>query len=62
MMTLVQIRWCLEDRKLDVVSRKTGVHRNTLASIRDGRNENPTLRTLEALSDYFANQCERVAR
>lgn len=62
MMTLVQIRWCLEDRKLDVVSRKTGVHRNTLASIRDGRNENPTLRTLEALSDYFANQCERVVR
>ena len=62
MMTLAQIRWCLEDRKLDVVSMKTGVHRNTLASIRDGRNENPTLRTLEALSDYFANQCERVAR
>lgn len=62
MMTLAQIRECLADRKLDVVSSKAGVHRNTLAAIRDGRNENPTLRTLEALSDYFANQCERVAR
>lgn len=62
MMTLAHIRWCLEDRKLDVVSSKTGVHRNTLASIRDGRNENPTLRTLEALSEYFENQWDRVVR
>jgi transcriptional regulator with XRE-family HTH domain len=62
MMALAHIRWCLEDRKLDVVSAKTGVHRNTLSAIRDGRNENPTLRTLEALSEYFENQWDRVVK
>ncbi len=62
MLTLGQIRELLDDRKLDVVSEKTGLHRNTLAAIRDGRNDNPTLKTIEALSDYLAGQCERVAR
>jgi transcriptional regulator with XRE-family HTH domain len=38
------------------------VHRNTLSAIRDGRNENPTLRTLEALSEYFENQWDRVVK
>jgi len=62
MLTLGQIRELLDDRKLDVVSEKTGLHRNTLAAIRDGRNDNPTLKTIEALSDYLAGQCEKVAR
>ena len=62
MLTLGQIRELLDDRKLDIVSEKTGLHRNTLAAIRDGRNDNPTLKTIEALSDYLAGQCERVAR
>lgn len=62
MLTLGQIREFLADRRLDVVSEKTGLHRNTLAAIRDGINENPTLKTIEALSDYFAGQCERVAQ
>lgn len=62
MLTLGQIREFLADRRLDVVSEKTNVHRNTLAAIRDGINENPKLKTIEALSDYFAGQCERVTR
>jgi len=62
MLTLSQIQQLLADRRLDVVSEKTGLHRNTLAAIRDGSNGNPTLKTIEALSDYFAGQCERVAR
>jgi DNA-binding Xre family transcriptional regulator len=62
MLTMAQIRELLADRKLDVVSAKTGLHRNTLSALRDGRNANPTLRTLEVLSEYFAVQCDRVSR
>ena len=53
MLTLNEIKRLLADRRLDIVSSATGVHRNTLAAIRDGKNENPTLRTLQGLSDYF---------
>lgn len=53
MMTLDQIKWQLQDRKLDVVSRATEIHRNTLAAIRDGKNENPSYTVLRKLSDYF---------
>ena len=62
MLTLSQIVALLADRKLDVVALQTGVHRNTLAAIRDGRNANPTLRTIEALSDYFLTQCDGICR
>lgn len=62
MLTLGQIVALLADRKLDVVAAKSGVHRNTLAAIRDGRNANPTLRTIEALSDYFAAQCDGICK
>jgi DNA-binding XRE family transcriptional regulator len=53
MMSLEQIRVQLMDRRLSVVAAAIGVHRNTLISIRDGRNTNPSLRTMEALSAYF---------
>lgn len=53
MMTLDQIKWQLEDRKLDAVSKATDIHRNTLAAIRDGKNTNPTYDVLRKLSDYF---------
>ena len=52
-MTLDEIRSALADRRLDRVAEATGLHRNTIAGIRSGRNANPTLRTLRALSDYF---------
>jgi DNA-binding Xre family transcriptional regulator len=54
LLTLDHIKRLLSDRRLDVVSRATGVHRNTLAAIRDGKNTNPTLKTIEALSDYLS--------
>ena len=53
MLTLDQIKEQLQDRKLDVVSRAAGVHRNTLAAIRDGKNENPTYTVIRKLSEYF---------
>jgi hypothetical protein len=38
---------------MDIVSAATAINRNTLAAIRDGKNENPTLRTMQRLSDYL---------
>lgn len=54
MMTLDNIKRLLADRRLDIVSAATSVNRNTLAAIRDGKNQNPTLRTMQRLSDYFS--------
>lgn len=53
MMTLDEIKRLLADRRLDIVSSATAVNRNTLAQIRDGKNQNPTLRTMQRLSDYL---------
>lgn len=53
MLTLDQIVYQLQDRKLDAVSKAVNVHRNTLAAIRDGRNENPSYTVMRKLSDYF---------
>ena len=55
MLTLDKIKRLLADRRLDVVSKATGIHRNTLAGIRDGRATNPTYDTIRKLSDYFAS-------
>lgn len=52
-MTLDKIKALLRDRRLDVVSVSTGLHRNTLAYIRDNDGANPTEKTLAALSGYF---------
>lgn len=54
MLTLPQIREALADRNLTKVSEAVGIHRNTLSAIRDGVHVNPTLRTLQALSDYLS--------
>ena len=54
MMTLDNIKRLLADRRLDIVSAATSVNRTTLAAIRDGKNQNPTLRTMQRLSDYFS--------
>lgn len=43
----------LQDRNLTVVSEKTGVSYNTLKNIRDGVNTNPTINTLETISNYL---------
>lgn len=55
MLTLDEIKRLLTDRRLDIVSSATSISRNTLAAIRDGKNQNPTLRTMQRLSDYLSS-------
>lgn len=43
----------LKDRRLDVVSKATGIHRNTLAKIRDGIISDPRSSTIAKLREYF---------
>ena len=53
MLTLEEIRAMLDDRNVEKVAERTGIHRNTIAAIRSGSNQNPTYVTLKALSDYL---------
>jgi predicted transcriptional regulator len=53
MMTLDEIRRSLDDRILNVVAEKTGLHRNTIASIKSGKIANPTYYAMKRLSDYL---------
>lgn len=53
MLTFEQIVVRLQDRRLDAVALATGLHQNTIARIRDGKNVDPKLSTLKLLSDYF---------
>lgn len=53
MLTLDQIRGLLADRRLNVVSEKTGIHVGTISNIRDGKTQNPTYYVLSRLSDYL---------
>jgi len=52
------IKSALADRRVSIVSEKTGLHPNTIARIRDGKNENPTLETLNKLAVYLTEQGE----
>ncbi len=56
MLNLDQIKAKLPDRRLDAIAQATGLHRNTIANIRDGKIENPTYYVLRKLSDYFEGQ------
>ena len=53
MLNLEQIRTALDDRNIEKVSARTGIHRNTIAAIRTGANANPTYATMKLLSDYL---------
>ena len=53
MLNLEQIRIALDDRNIEKVSARTGIHRNTIAAIRNGVNANPTYATMKLLSDYL---------
>jgi transcriptional regulator with XRE-family HTH domain len=53
MLNLDQIRTALDDRNIEKVSARTGIHRNTIAAIRTGANANPTYATMKLLSDYL---------
>jgi transcriptional regulator with XRE-family HTH domain len=52
------IRSALADRRVSIVSERTGLHPNTIARIRDGKNENPTLETLNKLATYLVGEGE----
>jgi transcriptional regulator with XRE-family HTH domain len=52
-LTLIQIKNKLEDRNLKEVSKKSGVKYGTLYNIATGKNDNPSYKTLEKLSDYL---------
>jgi hypothetical protein len=60
MLTLELIRAQLQDRRLTVISEKTGLHPNTLRDIRNNADCNPSHRVLAALSDYFVKGAKLV--
>lgn len=53
MRTLEEIVEALKDRNLGVAISKTGISRVTVYDIAEGRNTNPTGKTLRLLSDYL---------
>lgn len=53
MKALHEIRVLLGDRRLMLVAEATGLHYNTIRDIRDGRRKNPTIETVQKLSDYL---------
>lgn len=54
MLTLEEIKHALRDRRLDVVSESTGIHRATISRIRNDENANPTYSVMKTLSDYLS--------
>ena len=54
MLTLEQIRDKLQDRRLGMIVKATGVHYNTLRDIRDNLDANPTYKVIKLLNDYFS--------
>lgn len=58
MLTLEQIKQQLQDRRLQMVADATGVHYNTLKTIRDEPSPNPTYRVIEQLSAYLESSTE----
>jgi DNA-binding phage protein len=54
--TLERIRRALSDRNLAKVAAQTGLHENTIRAIAAGKNTNPTLQTIEKLTEYLFRQ------
>ena len=54
MLTLDQIRDKLQDRRLGMIVKATGVHYNTLRDIRDNLDANPTYKVIKLLNYYFS--------
>lgn len=53
------IRSSLADRRPCIVAEKTGLHANTIIRIRDGKEKNPKLSTLEILTTYLRGDGEK---
>ncbi|WP_395652483.1 hypothetical protein [Brevundimonas sp.] len=52
------IRSALLDRRPKVVSERTGLHVNTITRIRDGKETNPKINTLNLLAVYLIGEGE----
>jgi transcriptional regulator with XRE-family HTH domain len=58
---MVELDWIkagLSDRRPKIVAEKTGLHVNTIINIRDGRETNPKLETLNRLAAYLKGNGE----
>lgn len=58
MVELEWIRHGLMDRRPGIVAERTGLHVNTVIKIRDGKETNPKLETLNRLAFYLKGQGE----
>ena len=50
MLTLDQIRTQLQDRRLAIIVKATGLHYNTLREVRDNADANPTYKVIKLLN------------
>ncbi len=58
---MVEISWIKEgllDRRPKVVAERTGLHVNTVTRIRDGKEDNPKIDTLNRLARYLIGEGE----
>jgi transcriptional regulator with XRE-family HTH domain len=53
-MNMTQLRADLSSRRLSVVARETGLHRNTVERIANGKQANPKKHTVELLTAYLS--------
>jgi len=53
LLSLKDIKTLLEDKRLYVVSKSTGLSFPTLKKMADGKKENFTYKTIKAISDYL---------
>ena len=53
MLSLDEIKTGLVDRRPKIVAERTGLTIPTICQIRDGKNTNPSLRTMLKLSNYL---------
>ena len=56
MLTLEEIKTALQDRNLRAVSENTGVYYQVVVELANGKNTNPSYKTLKALSDYLGGK------
>jgi transcriptional regulator with XRE-family HTH domain len=58
-MKMVELSWIREallDRRPKVVAERTGLHVNTITRIRDGKETNPKINTLNLLAVYLMGE------
>jgi hypothetical protein len=53
MMTIDEIRAGLYDKRLIIIAKSTGISYGTLLAIRNNRDVNPSLKTMQTLSAYL---------